>query len=60
MKKYYHPSEVTITIDKDGKRHAYAKDTGEELIIGSPEKMSKSKRNTVDWFDFLWKDAKSK
>jgi len=41
------PSELRIE-EKDGKRVAIHLDNGEELTIGSIEKMSKSKRNTVD------------
>jgi leucyl-tRNA synthetase len=34
--------------DKDGERRAVHTETGAALQIGSPEKMSKSKKNTVD------------
>ena len=35
------------------RRKAYLRETGEELIVGSIEKMSKSKRNTVDPDDII-------
>jgi leucyl-tRNA synthetase len=46
------PAEVTIT-DTDGVRRAVHAGTGEEIAIGAIEKMSKSKRNTVDPTDII-------
>ncbi|MGD9739904.1 MAG: leucine--tRNA ligase [Bauldia sp.] len=46
------PAEVTIS-EKDGVRSATDKVTGEPVEIGSIEKMSKSKRNTVDPSEFI-------
>jgi len=47
------PAEVKIENDPNGGRHATLIDTGEEVTIGSIEKMSKSKRNTVDPDDII-------
>ena len=47
------PAEVKIANDPSGHRHATLIDTGEEVTIGSIEKMSKSKRNTVDPDDII-------
>jgi leucyl-tRNA synthetase len=47
------PAEVKIENDPNGHRHAILIDTGEEVTIGSIEKMSKSKRNTVDPDDII-------
>jgi leucyl-tRNA synthetase len=46
------PSEVKIEIGANG-RHAHLISTGEDVKIGSIEKMSKSKRNTVDPDDII-------
>lgn len=46
------PAEVKIEVDGD-KRRATLLATGEEVEIGSIEKMSKSKRNTVDPDDII-------
>ena len=46
------PSEITIT-ETDGKRSAKHNETGEVISIGSIEKMSKSKKNTVDPQDII-------
>ncbi len=46
------PDEVRLEED-GGKRRAFHKETGEPLIIGPVEKMSKSKRNTVDPSDII-------
>src|SRR3954462_7117985 len=46
------PAEVKIETGPDG-RHAVLATTGEEVNIGSIEKMSKSKRNTVDPDDII-------
>ncbi|MFZ5691376.1 MAG: leucine--tRNA ligase [Pseudomonadota bacterium] len=46
------PSEVTITAEGDA-RKAVLKATGEPVEIGSIEKMSKSKKNTVDPDDII-------
>ncbi len=42
------PSDVTLTYDKKGNRIVRHNQTGEKLTIGPLEKMSKSKKNTVD------------
>jgi leucyl-tRNA synthetase len=47
------PAEVKIENDPNGHRHATLIDTGEDVTIGSIEKMSKSKRNTVDPDDII-------
>jgi leucyl-tRNA synthetase len=47
------PAEVKIENDPNGHRHATLLDTGEAVTIGSIEKMSKSKRNTVDPDDII-------
>ncbi|MEM7289039.1 MAG: leucine--tRNA ligase [Pseudomonadota bacterium] len=44
---WFQPSELDVS-EVDGKRTAKRRDTGEEIPIGGIEKMSKSKRNTVD------------
>jgi len=44
---WFQPAELSIE-ETDGKRHAYRLDNREEVPIGGIEKMSKSKRNTVD------------
>jgi leucyl-tRNA synthetase len=49
---YATPAEVKIESDANG-RHAHLIATGEEVNIGSIEKMSKSKRNTVDPDDII-------
>jgi len=41
------PSELRFE-EKDGEKSAFRLDNGEQVTIGSIEKMSKSKRNTVD------------
>ncbi|WP_321336780.1 leucine--tRNA ligase [uncultured Cohaesibacter sp.] len=46
------PAEITVS-EKDGKRTAVHKETGETITIGSIEKMSKSKKNTVDPTDII-------
>jgi leucyl-tRNA synthetase len=46
------PSEVRLETDTDGRR-AVRIDSGETLEIGPVEKMSKSKRNTVDPDDII-------
>ncbi len=46
------PAEVTIA-ETDGKRSATHAETGDEVSIGSIEKMSKSKKNTVDPTDII-------
>ncbi|TDI63877.1 MAG: leucine--tRNA ligase [Alphaproteobacteria bacterium] len=50
--KWRTPDEVTITA-RDGARRATAKDTGRSVTIGAIEKMSKSKKNTVDPDDII-------
>ena len=49
---YATPAEVKIESGGNGRR-ASLLDTGEEVTIGSIEKMSKSKRNTVDPDDII-------
>jgi leucyl-tRNA synthetase len=46
------PAEVRVEIGADGRR-AFLIATGEEVMIGSIEKMSKSKKNTVDPDDII-------
>ncbi|CAN7638321.1 leucine--tRNA ligase [Rhizobium sp. LjRoot254] len=46
------PAEIKIE-EVDGKRRAYMLSSGEELVIGSIEKMSKSKKNVVDPDDII-------
>ena len=49
---YATPAEVKIETGANGRRASLI-DTGEEVTIGSIEKMSKSKRNTVDPDDII-------
>jgi leucyl-tRNA synthetase len=49
---YATPAEIKIESGANGRR-ASMLDTGEEVTIGSIEKMSKSKRNTVDPDDII-------
>jgi leucyl-tRNA synthetase len=49
---YATPAEVRIETGANGRRASLI-DTGEEVSIGSIEKMSKSKRNTVDPDDII-------
>jgi leucyl-tRNA synthetase len=49
---YVTPTEVTIETGANGKR-ALLIESGEEVTIGAIEKMSKSKRNTVDPDDII-------
>ena len=46
------PSGIRLETDGSG-RHAYKLDGGEEVAIGAIEKMSKSRRNTVDPDDII-------
>ncbi|MCB1465118.1 MAG: class I tRNA ligase family protein, partial [Nitratireductor sp.] len=46
------PAEVRIE-ETDGKRRAFLIESGEELTIGSIEKMSKSRKNVVDPDDII-------
>lgn len=46
------PAEIRIE-EVDGKRHAIHLESGEEITIGSIEKMSKSKKNVVDPDDII-------
>ena len=46
------PADLRIE-DTDGNRRAFLLDTGEEVKIGSIEKMSKSKKNVVDPDDII-------
>jgi leucyl-tRNA synthetase len=45
--QWLEPSEVRVEVEGDG-RHAFVADSGEPVEIGPSEKMSKSKRNTID------------
>jgi len=47
------PAEVRIEAEADGLRKAFLIASGEEVEIGPTEKMSKSKRNTVDPDDII-------
>jgi leucyl-tRNA synthetase len=49
---YVTPAEVKIETGSNG-RHGIVIDTGEEVTIGAIEKMSKSKKNTVDPDDII-------
>ena len=49
---WFQPSELTIEEGSNGRR-AFRKDNGDEVPIGGIEKMSKSKRNTVDPDQFV-------
>ena len=46
------PADVRVE-ETDGKRRAYRLDNGDEVTIGSIEKMSKSKKNVVDPDDII-------
>jgi leucyl-tRNA synthetase len=46
------PAEVRVEVGDNGRR-AFLIETGEEVTIGSIEKMSKSKKNTVDPDDII-------
>ncbi len=50
--QWYSPSELRFEGTGEA-RKAFALDSGEEIAIGSIEKMSKSKRNTVDPDDII-------
>jgi len=50
--KYYYPWEVYIRII-DGQRRAFLYSNNQEVVIGPPEKMSKSKKNVVDFDRFM-------
>ena len=50
--KWFSPAEIRIEGEGTA-RKAYALDSGEEISIGPVEKMSKSKRNTVDPDDII-------
>jgi leucyl-tRNA synthetase len=49
---YVTPAEVTVET-RDNGRHAVLTATGEDISIGAIEKMSKSKKNTVDPDDII-------
>ena len=46
------PAEVRVE-ERDGKRQAFLIESGDEIAIGSIEKMSKSKKNVVDPDDII-------
>jgi len=46
------PSDIRLETDESG-RHAFRLDSDEEVAIGAIEKMSKSKKNTVDPDDII-------
>ena len=50
--RWVSPAEIIIS-EADGKRTAKHNETGESITIGSIEKMSKSKKNTVDPTDII-------
>jgi leucyl-tRNA synthetase len=50
--EWFHPANVRIEAGPDG-RHAFHIESGEEAEIGALEKMSKSKKNTVDPDDII-------
>lgn len=50
--RWVSPAEITIN-EQDNKRTATHNETGESITIGSIEKMSKSKKNTVDPTDII-------
>ena len=50
--KWVSPAEIRLE-DQDGVRKAFLLDSGAEVAIGGIEKMSKSKRNTVDPDDII-------
>ncbi|MGL1788641.1 class I tRNA ligase family protein, partial [Vibrio parahaemolyticus] len=49
---YVQPAEVRIEVDGNGRR-ATLLATGDDVTIGAIEKMSKSKKNTVDPDDII-------
>ncbi|GAA3111002.1 leucine--tRNA ligase [Rhizobium viscosum] len=51
-REWISPADIRIE-EIDGKRSAYLLDGGEEITIGSIEKMSKSKKNVVDPDDII-------
>jgi leucyl-tRNA synthetase len=51
--RWLNPEEVRFLDAEAGERRAVAAATGEPIEIGPPEKMSKSKRNTVDPLHFI-------
>ncbi|MCT4655631.1 MAG: leucine--tRNA ligase [Cohaesibacter sp.] len=50
--RWLSPMDITIT-EQENKRSATHRETGEVVTIGSIEKMSKSKKNTVDPTDII-------
>jgi len=50
--KWVAPADIRIE-DVDGKRRAFLLSSGEEVTIGSTEKMSKSRKNVIDPDDIL-------
>ena len=50
--RWVSPTEITVE-ETDGARKAVLTETGEEVAIGSIEKMSKSKKNVIDPDDIL-------
>ena len=47
------PDEVRFVSNGDGDRRAVSAATGEPIVIGPAEKMSKSKKNTIDPVSFI-------
>jgi leucyl-tRNA synthetase len=52
QREWVTPAEIII-VETDGKRQASLIETGEPIVIGSIEKMSKSKKNVVDPDDII-------
>lgn len=51
-KQWVSPQDIRI-VEQNGKRQAFSLETGEEIEIGSIEKMSKSKKNVIDPDDII-------
>jgi leucyl-tRNA synthetase len=51
-REWVSPADIRIE-DTDGRRRAFLLESGEEIAIGSIEKMSKSKKNVVDPDDII-------
>ncbi|HWX14795.1 MAG TPA: class I tRNA ligase family protein, partial [Methylocella sp.] len=50
--EWHYPADVRIEVDAD-RRRAFHIESGEEIAIGAIEKMSKSKKNTIDPDDII-------